>query len=396
MTGQKTFLKVAAEEWVPYTHLEIQEDKSISIDGPMGYFLDMFSTKMNFTYEILRPDDGLWAALFPNGSFKGMVGMLEREEVEFALGPFFATEERNQVCDFTVPVAGDSFSIFMIRPTISNDISGFVKPFAPLVWLLILFSLIGIIAGMSFLVWAESRCFDMREGNIIPKAILWALQTMSQESSEWLPRYDGGRVIVSTWLIASLVFMSSYGGILTAMLTVPRVNIPIDSLEDLLKQSVLPWRLEAGTMMVNYLKESQDPIKREVHSKMEGTMVSCWRARQEFVDGKFAGICDYTAMKTIMSWDFSTTGSCHLYISKEIVYSGGILSVAFKTNSTYMQEADRMLLSLKESGIFDKWLNDQFTNTTECLRPPSADKSSKMSALGLESMAGIFATLFCR
>ncbi|XP_064099265.1 glutamate receptor ionotropic, kainate 3-like [Macrobrachium nipponense] len=359
----------------------------------MGHFLDLFSSKMNFSYEIFRPDDGLWSARLPNGSFKGMVGMLERQNVEFALGPFFATEERNQVCDFTVPVAGDSFSIFMIRPTLSNDISGFLKPFTPLVWTLILLSILGIVTGMSFLVWGESRCFDKGEESIIAKATLWALQTMSQESSEWMPKHDGGRVVVTTWLFASLVFMSSYGGILTAMLTVPRVVIPIDSAKDLVRQSALPWRLEAGTMMVTYLKESEDPIKRQVHTKMEGTMVSCWRSRQDFVDGKYAGICDYTAMKTIMSWDFSTSGSCHLYISKEIVYSGGILSVAFKTNSTYMHAADRLLLSLKESGIFDKWLNDQFTNTTECLRPPSADKGNKMSALGLESLAGIFILL---
>lgn len=72
--------------------------------------------------------------------------------------------------------------------------------------------------------------------------------------SEWLPVNDGGRIVVATWLLASLVFMSSYSGILTAMLTVPRVTIPIDSLADLVAQDDLPWRLESGAMMLTYLE----------------------------------------------------------------------------------------------------------------------------------------------
>ena len=44
----------------------------------------------------------------------------------------------------------------------------------------------------------------------------------------------------------SMVFMSSYEGILVAMLTIPRVMIPIDSLTDLVHQDDLPWRLEYG------------------------------------------------------------------------------------------------------------------------------------------------------
>lgn len=59
---------------------------------------------------------------------------------------------------------------------------------------------------------------------------------------------------MTTWLLASLVFMSSYSGILTAMLTLPRVTIPIDSLEDLVAQDDLPWRLEAGSMATKFLE----------------------------------------------------------------------------------------------------------------------------------------------
>lgn len=88
--------------------------------------------------------------------------------------------------------------------------------------------------------------------------IIWwvspSLTTNQTTGCHWLPRKDGGRLVVTTWLVASLVFMTSYSGILTAMLTLPRVSIPIDSLSDLVSQSRLPWRIEAGSMMFHYFQ----------------------------------------------------------------------------------------------------------------------------------------------
>lgn len=49
--------------------------------------------------------------------------------MEFGLGPFFATEEREKVCDFSEPVYTDHYALFMVRPAISSDVSGFTKPF---------------------------------------------------------------------------------------------------------------------------------------------------------------------------------------------------------------------------------------------------------------------------
>lgn len=76
----------------------------------------------------------------------------------------------------------------------------------------------------------------------------------SPAATEWLPETDGSRLIVVTWMLASFVFMSSYSGILTAMLTVPRVTIPIDSLQDLVTQTRMPWRLESGSWMLQYFR----------------------------------------------------------------------------------------------------------------------------------------------
>ncbi|XP_071548115.1 glutamate receptor-like [Panulirus ornatus] len=356
--------------------------------GPMANLLDILADKVNFDYELVQPSDHVWGIPQPNGSWTGLLGMLQRKEVEVAFGPFVVTPQRETVCDFSYPIFADDFAILMVRPTLQSNISGFLKPFAMKVWLLTLVSLVSVVIAMTVLERMEGKIHFFTTRNIYSKASLWAVQTLTQESSHWLPRKDGGRIIVSTWLLASLVFMSSYSGILTAMLTIPRVIIPIDSLEDLVSQSDLPWRIEANAMIYQYFQEAKGGLKQRVFRDSAGTFQDCWAARGSIANGDFAAICDRMTMKTAMSWDFSTTGRCHLYISRENVYSNAILSVAFKINSTYRARADQIIHTVREAGMVDKWIQEQVTNTSQCLRPPNSDRREGISPLNFEAFSG--------
>ncbi|XP_050692919.1 glutamate receptor ionotropic, delta-2-like [Eriocheir sinensis] len=183
--------------------------------------------------------------------------MLLWTEAEFALGPFTITPQRETVSDFAVPLVSENKAIFMQRPRQETDVAGFLKPFKA-----------EVNCATILFVRAEGKIFGHLVGKVNSHALLWVLKALTQEmiyiyhspppplpkGSNWLPRHNASRVLAATWLLASLVFMSSYGGILTAMLTVPRVTIPIDSLEDLVAQDDLPWRLEAGSMATQYLK----------------------------------------------------------------------------------------------------------------------------------------------
>ncbi|XP_063840773.1 uncharacterized protein LOC135089254 [Scylla paramamosain] len=182
--------------------------------------------------------------------------------------------------------------------------------------------------------------------------------------------------------------MSSYGGILTAMLTVPRVTIPIDSLADLVAQNDLPWRLEAGSMTPRFLMESGEPVRQRVVTGASGTFPDCWSARQSIVDGEFVAICDETTMKKAMAWDFSTTGECHLYIAKEKVYSSAWMAVAFKRNSSFLARANGIIRVLKEAGLVDHWLGQEIVSTPQCLRSPTLDRQEGVAPLNLETLLG--------
>ncbi|XP_045118446.1 glutamate receptor ionotropic, kainate 3-like [Portunus trituberculatus] len=283
--------------------------------------------------------------------------------------------------------------------------AGFLKAFTIEVWLLTMLSIVGISCSTVFVVWAQGHIFGRAVRDAVGKTLVWVVKALTQEASsfsplspltagsEWLPPHDAGRVLVTTWLLASLVFMSSYGGILTAMLTVPRVTIPIDSMYDLVAQNDMPWKVEGGSMLYQYFQEATEGARREVFLRSSGTFKDCWEARQDLADGKYAGFCDDVTMIKVMAWDFETSGSCNVYIAREKVISSVWKGVGFKRNSPYMSRVNDVILTLQQAGLVDIWLQEQIGTVPHCLRPPSTDRQDGISALDMEAFGGPFLVL---
>ncbi|XP_069168768.1 glutamate receptor ionotropic, kainate 5-like isoform X2 [Procambarus clarkii] len=104
--------------------------------------MDYLSQGLNFTYKYVIPADGSFGSKQDDGSWSGMVGMVSREEAEFAVGLFGMTESRTEVIDFTWPVTIQYSMIMGARGRPVVDPWGFVLPLEPLVWAAILTALL--------------------------------------------------------------------------------------------------------------------------------------------------------------------------------------------------------------------------------------------------------------
>ena len=79
-------LIVAAEHWPPYFIISGDNEHQL-FSGFMTMVLDYLEKSLNFTSTIVRPPDGSWGAYDSrSGKWGGMVGMVHRNEVDFALG----------------------------------------------------------------------------------------------------------------------------------------------------------------------------------------------------------------------------------------------------------------------------------------------------------------------
>ena len=79
-------LIIAAEHWPPYFMISGDTEHRL-FSGFMTLVLAYLQTSLNFTSTIVRPPDGNWGAFDAgSGRWGGMVGMVNRNEVDFALG----------------------------------------------------------------------------------------------------------------------------------------------------------------------------------------------------------------------------------------------------------------------------------------------------------------------
>ncbi|XP_064104103.1 glutamate receptor-like [Macrobrachium nipponense] len=188
--------------------------------------------------------------------------------------------------------------------------------------------------------------------------------------------------------------MTSYGGILTAMLTVPTFRIPIDSVEDMVRQTKIPWRLEVGSFMYQLFRDSENEIYKKAYLGSGAMQGGCWTNKDEIRNGDYVAVCIKIMALSAMAWDFGETGKCHMYLAKQPVYQMNLGVMIMQKNFIYREHFDDIILRLQEAGIFSKWLVDEIRNVSQCLLPPGSDMGEALPpALPLDSLYGTFLLL---
>ena len=69
----------------PYTtsiELESRTAKH-NLEGSFVDLLNLFSETLNFTYTYIPPPDGVWGVLKEDGTWNGMMNLIQKEEVDF-------------------------------------------------------------------------------------------------------------------------------------------------------------------------------------------------------------------------------------------------------------------------------------------------------------------------
>ena len=83
---------------------ELHYDKlERSIVGGSGMFLEplnIFANKLNFTFELIASIDGQFGAMDDNGTWNGLIGMLENDQADIAGASLYTTVARGKVITF--------------------------------------------------------------------------------------------------------------------------------------------------------------------------------------------------------------------------------------------------------------------------------------------------------
>ena len=161
---------------------------------------------LNFTFEIRRPPYGAWGFTYPNGTLGGMVGMVNRSEVDFAIGPFAVFHGRHLVIDYTHTIYMDTLKFFLsLKP--KSDPFAIFRPFGWRVWLSII--------SVTPLYWLSIAIADVKgfSGQKWMTQAGFIIRQLLKQPSHLLPHQKLNKIIfITTWLLASLVLSCAYAG----------------------------------------------------------------------------------------------------------------------------------------------------------------------------------------
>lgn len=81
-------LVIATVDWSPYVVITQGDDGKIQVEGICWEYVKFWLYARNFTYTVVRPYDGIAGYCSEPNNCTGVIGMVNRKEVDFALGNY--------------------------------------------------------------------------------------------------------------------------------------------------------------------------------------------------------------------------------------------------------------------------------------------------------------------
>ncbi|XP_064206908.1 glutamate receptor 4-like isoform X5 [Anguilla rostrata] len=382
----------------------------------VNYTMDVFELKNNGPRRI-----GYWndadklvliqnEVLLPNetsGMENRTVVVTTIMKAEIAVAPLTITLVREEVIDFSKPFMSLGISIMIKKPQKSKPgVFSFLDPLAYEIWMCIVFAYIGV-SVVLFLVsrfspyeWHTEEPEEGTDGEPsdqppnefgIFNSLWFSLGAFMQQGCDISPRSLSGRIVGGVWWFFTLIIISSYTANLAAFLTVERMVSPIESAEDLAKQTDIAY----GTLDSGSTKEFFRRSKIAVYEKMWGYMKSA--EPTVFTKTTAEGVARVRKSKGKYAFLLESTMNEYTEQRKpcDTMKVGGNLDskgygVATPKGSQLRSAVNLAVLKLNEQGLLDKLKNKWWYDKGECGSGGGGEKDKSSQALSLSNVAGVF------
>ncbi|UYV60186.1 GRIA2 [Cordylochernes scorpioides] len=262
----KTYIVTSILE-EPYLMFKNEPGKTLegndAFEGYCKDLADLIADHLKFTYILKLVNDSKYGGVNSNvpGGWNGMVGELIRKEADIAIAPLTITSAREKVIDFTKPFMSLGISIMIKKPINQKPgVFSFMNPLSEEIWMCIIFAYVGV-SVVLFLVsrfspheWRYEENYEGPSASndfSLHNSLWFSLGAFMQQGCDICPRSIAGRIVGSVWWFFTLIIISSYTANLAAFLTMERMVTPINSADDLAKQT----EVEYGTLMFSSTQE---------------------------------------------------------------------------------------------------------------------------------------------
>lgn len=361
---------------------------------------DLIADQVKVNYILKLVNDSKYGGRDVNSpaGWNGMVGELIRQEADIAIAPLTITSARERVIDFTKPFMSLGISIMIKKPMkMKPGVFSFMNPLSREIWMCIIFAYVGV-SVVLFLVsrfspheWRYEETFvgpSVSNDFSLYNSLWFSLGAFMQQGCDICPRSVAGRIVGSVWWFFTLIIISSYTANLAAFLTVERMVTPINSADDLAKQT----EVEYGTLSFSSTQEFFRRSKIAVYARMwefmntrKHVFTSTYeegirRVRES--KGKYAFLMESTKNDYINERHPCDT----MKVGRNLDAKG--YGVATPLGSNLRDRLNLAVLSMKENGDLARLENKWWYDRSECRSGDS--KESTQNELTLSNVAGCF------
>ncbi len=233
------------------------------------------SEMANFTTKWQMPEDEKYGGPLVNGSWSGLIGMIQKRQADLIAAALSITSERVEVVNFVNLYITDDKSTLTIqhpnyygKPNAIN-IASFLGVFTPAGWLFILVTTMSLTAchfGLFFLNREEEHVGNLEEGFLI--SLAFAYKSALGLGSQYNPRMPSSKLILLTaYLTFQLIFMF-YEGMLTSFMTTSVASTKITSFLDAVSQGYQVVAISGTKDVYQHKNAPLGSGRRKVHDLM--------------------------------------------------------------------------------------------------------------------------------
>ena len=232
------------------------------IEGSFADLLHSLRDIMNFTYTLEPPADNNWGGRQPDGSWNGIMNLVQKELVDFAPTPLIHTVERGLATDWTIPLVFSHLSVFIKNPTNVYNYTAYLEPLTYLSWAIIVVFLFAIPPVLFCVSKFSEEIQGMKLGESYG-AVYVALLLLG--SSHDPVRYSTRIAFVCILLAAALICWH-WKALLVSYLTTRKTVMPFDSLTDMYLNTDFRLAVIPSTVYEDDFKFSKEALWQGIYN----------------------------------------------------------------------------------------------------------------------------------
>ncbi|XP_070690313.1 glutamate receptor ionotropic, delta-2 [Pempheris klunzingeri] len=364
--------------------------------------LDALSNYLGFKYEIYIAPDHKYGSLQPDGQWNGLMGELVFKRADVGLSALTITPERESVVDFTTRYMDYSVGVLLRKAERTVDMFACLAPFDLSLWACIAGTvlLVGILVYL--LNWLNPPRLPMGSvsSTTLYNSMWFVYGSFVQQGGEVPYTTLATRMMMGVWWMFALIVISSYTANLAAFLTITRIENSIQSLQDLSKQTELPYGTVLDSAVYDQVRsKAMNPFERDpMYSQMwrminrtgggENNVEESKEGIRKVKYGRFGFVWDAAVLEYVANND----EDCSFYTVSNSAPDRGY-GIAMQHGSPYRDIFSQRILELQQNGDMDILKLKWWPKDSPCDLYSSVQTRQRGNALDIHSFAGVFCVL---